>query len=254
MDRRPFHGRITILGDPTLSHVTRSLLLTHLDLSPERFTLQDRDGLRSDDLLIDLDGSPTRLARCRERGVLYLSAVQPARTGLTDAGSTAVLGHGAWPGLTAHLGRIALRDLAARTLGNRAADLDGMELAKLLREGDSDTLARLSGVRTIRPLTSANRSEGWAVLGVLVSTTPGSPAWWTGSLLDDAEASRHVAGCDAVTMQTAVGLLSAALWMVQNPRHGIRIPDQLPYEEILEVALPYLGRCVSHAVGSSTPG
>jgi homospermidine synthase len=49
-------------------------------------------------------------------------------------------------------------------------------------------------------------------------------------------------------VQVACSVLAAVQWMIANPRRGVCVPDDLPYEEVLEVALPYLGRCVSQAV------
>ena len=40
-------------------------------------------------------------------------------------------------------------------------------------------------------------------------------------------------------------MLGALFWMIKNPREGLRVPDQLPHEEILEVANHYLGVCPS---------
>lgn len=34
-------------------------------------------------------------------------------------------------------------------------------------------------------------------------------------------------------------------WMVMHPNEGVLIADDLPYDEILEAALPYLGPFVS---------
>jgi homospermidine synthase len=69
--------------------------------------------------------------------------------------------------------------------------------------------------------------------------------WWTGSLLDIQEARELVPGQNATTLQVAASVLGATEWMIRNPNEGVRVPDQLPYEEVLASALPYLGPCVS---------
>jgi homospermidine synthase len=73
-------------------------------------------------------------------------------------------------------------------------------------------------------------------------------AWWTGSLLDIHESRRLVPGQNATTLQVACSVLAAVEWMIRNPRRGVCVPDQLPYDEILETAMPYLGPCVSKPV------
>ncbi|OUL18275.1 hypothetical protein BV378_36875 [Nostoc sp. RF31YmG] len=41
------------------------------------------------------------------------------------------------------------------------------------------------------------------------------------------------------------GLIAAAVWAVRHPQAGFREPEQLPYNEILQIARSYLGRIVS---------
>jgi homospermidine synthase len=36
--------------------------------------------------------------------------------------------------------------------------------------------------------------------------------------------------------------------MIRNRREGVKIPDQLPHEEVMEVALPYLAPVISKPV------
>ena len=73
-------------------------------------------------------------------------------------------------------------------------------------------------------------------------------AWWTGSLLDIEETRRLAPGQNATTLQVAAGVLGALFWIIRNPKKGVRLPDQLPHDEIMEVALPYLGPVVSQPV------
>jgi len=69
--------------------------------------------------------------------------------------------------------------------------------------------------------------------------------WWTGSQLDIHEARKHVPGQNATTLQVAASLLGAITWMIRNPNQGLCVADDLPHEEILEVAKLYLGTCAS---------
>lgn len=69
--------------------------------------------------------------------------------------------------------------------------------------------------------------------------------WWVGSQLDIHEARRLVPGQSATTLQVAASVLGALFWMIENPRKGVCVPDQLPHRQILEVASPYLGPCPS---------
>ncbi len=35
------------------------------------------------------------------------------------------------------------------------------------------------------------------------------------------------------------------MWMIENPKKGFCLPDDLPYEYVLEIAKPYLGEFYS---------
>lgn len=69
--------------------------------------------------------------------------------------------------------------------------------------------------------------------------------WWTGSQLDIHEARKLVPHQSATTLQVAASILGAAFWMIRNPRRGFNVPDDLPHDQVLEVANPYLGPCPS---------
>jgi homospermidine synthase len=69
--------------------------------------------------------------------------------------------------------------------------------------------------------------------------------WWVGSQLDIHEARRLVPGQNATTLQVAASVLGALDWMIRNPRMGFKVPDELPHREVLAVANPYLGPCLS---------
>jgi homospermidine synthase len=69
-------------------------------------------------------------------------------------------------------------------------------------------------------------------------------AYWFGSQLTIEEARRHVPFANATSVQVVAGALAAMVWAVQNPRRGIREPDDLDFESCLATAQPYLGRLV----------
>jgi homospermidine synthase len=69
--------------------------------------------------------------------------------------------------------------------------------------------------------------------------------WWTGSQLDIHEARQLTPHQNATTLQVAASVLGACVWMIQNPRAGVCVPDDLPHEAVLAVANPYLGPCPS---------
>jgi len=86
--------------------------------------------------------------------------------------------------------------------------------------------------------------EGNDILGALIMGHRYN-AWWTGSVLDIEESRRLVPHQNATTVQVAIGAVSAVMWMLENPQKGIRMPDDIPYEYILEIARPYLGQFIS---------
>ena len=73
-------------------------------------------------------------------------------------------------------------------------------------------------------------------------------SWWIGSLLDIHESRKLVPHQNATTLQVACSVIAAAMWMIEHPRKGVCLPDQLPHETILKYARPYLGPMVSQSV------
>ncbi|MBX3420282.1 MAG: saccharopine dehydrogenase NADP-binding domain-containing protein [Pirellulaceae bacterium] len=90
-------------------------------------------------------------------------------------------------------------------------------------------------------------TEGADILGCLLMGHDYG-AWWIGSLLDIHESRRLVPGQNPTTLQVASSMLGAIVWMLQNPNRGVNLPDQLPHEEILAFARPYLGPVISKPV------
>jgi homospermidine synthase len=87
-------------------------------------------------------------------------------------------------------------------------------------------------------------TNGMDELGVLLMGHD-LTGWWTGSQLDIHEARRLTPHQNATTLQVAASILGATVWMIRNPRRGFCVPDELPHNEVLEVANPYLGPCPS---------
>jgi homospermidine synthase len=66
-------------------------------------------------------------------------------------------------------------------------------------------------------------------------------SWWTGSILSISEAKKLAPGQNATTIQVAIGVVSAIMWMIKHPREGFCLPDDLPHDFVLNIAKPYLG-------------
>lgn len=94
--------------------------------------------------------------------------------------------------------------------------------------------------RVITSDVVAGRDE----LGVLL-LGHGLGAWWFGSQLNIAEARDLVPASNPTAVQVAAGMLAAIAWVADHPRAGYREPEDLPTDEVLAVARPWLGRLVS---------
>jgi len=70
-------------------------------------------------------------------------------------------------------------------------------------------------------------------------------SWWIGSDLSIEESRRLVPHQNATTMQVAISVVAAVMWMVENPQKGVVVPDDIPHEYVLKVSKPYLGRFIS---------
>ncbi|MEI6224642.1 MAG: saccharopine dehydrogenase C-terminal domain-containing protein [Deltaproteobacteria bacterium] len=89
-------------------------------------------------------------------------------------------------------------------------------------------------------------TSGSDILGALLMGHPYN-SWWVGSDLSIEESRRLVPHQNATTMQVAISVVAAALWMVQNPDRGVMLPDDLPHEFVLKIAKPYLGKWISRS-------
>jgi len=73
-------------------------------------------------------------------------------------------------------------------------------------------------------------------------------SWWTGSVLDIEEARRLVPHQNATTLQVAISVVAAAIWMIKDPRSGFLLPDDVDHEEILKTATPFIKPFISQPV------
>jgi homospermidine synthase len=86
--------------------------------------------------------------------------------------------------------------------------------------------------------------KGADILGALLMGHPYN-SWWCGSDLSIEQSRRLVPHQNATTMQVAISVVAAVMWMVANPERGVLVPDDLPHEFVLKTAKPYLGRFIS---------
>ncbi|MEN9661449.1 MAG: Homospermidine synthase, partial [Verrucomicrobiota bacterium] len=70
-------------------------------------------------------------------------------------------------------------------------------------------------------------------------------SWWVGSDLTIEESRRLVPHQNATTMQVAISVVAASMWMIENPEEGVVVPDALPHDYILKISKAYLGRWIS---------
>lgn len=73
-------------------------------------------------------------------------------------------------------------------------------------------------------------------------------AWWIGSDLSIEESRRLVPHQNATTMQVAISVVAAVMWMIENPARGVLVPDDLPHDYVLRISKPYLGKWISRPV------
>jgi homospermidine synthase len=87
-------------------------------------------------------------------------------------------------------------------------------------------------------------TSGADILGALLMGHP-YHSWWTGSDLSIEESRRLVPHQNATTMQVAISVVAACMWMIENPARGVCVPDDLPHEYVLKISKPYLGKFIS---------
>jgi len=87
-------------------------------------------------------------------------------------------------------------------------------------------------------------TSGSDILGALVMGHA-YKSWWTGSDLSIEESRRLVPHQNATTMQVAISVVAAVMWMIGNPDRGVCVPDDLPHDYVLGISKPYLGNFIS---------
>jgi len=73
-------------------------------------------------------------------------------------------------------------------------------------------------------------------------------SWWCGSILDIHQARKLVPHQQATTLQVAISVVAAAIWMIKNPKRGFLLPDDIDHEDILKTSMPYIKPFISKAV------
>ena len=87
-------------------------------------------------------------------------------------------------------------------------------------------------------------TEGRDVLGALLMGHA-FHSWWTGSDLSIQQARKLVPHQNATTLQVAISVVAASMWMFDHAEEGVCSPEDLPHEFVLKVADPYLGKNLS---------
>jgi homospermidine synthase len=80
-------------------------------------------------------------------------------------------------------------------------------------------------------------------LGVLLMGNP-KGVYWFGSRLSIVQARKLAPYNTATSLQVVAGILGGMVWALRNPDAGLVEADDLDWETVLEVAVPYLGDVV----------
>lgn len=88
-------------------------------------------------------------------------------------------------------------------------------------------------------------------LGVLLMGNE-KGVYWYGSRLSIDQARKLAPNNNATSLQVTPTLLAGMIWALENPNRGIVEPDEIDFERILDIAVPYLGDMVGE-YGDWTP-
>ena len=102
-----------------------------------------------------------------------------------------------------------------------------------------------SGWRLQERRRIAQNPSGTDELGVLLMGNEKTGCHWFGSVLSSEEARLVASHNSATSMQVASSVCAAARWAVENPRMGLLEPEDLPFDRMIDLCLPYLGTLVS---------
>ena len=86
-------------------------------------------------------------------------------------------------------------------------------------------------------------SGGIDELGVLLAGHKKN-AYWYGSQLSVDEPRQLAPYNNATSLQVTVACLAGMIWAMENPNRGVIEPDEMDYQRILEICMPYLGPVV----------
>ncbi|MGH8728603.1 MAG: homospermidine synthase [Burkholderiales bacterium] len=67
-------------------------------------------------------------------------------------------------------------------------------------------------------------------------------AYWFGSVLSIEEAKKLAPYNNATSLQVAATVTAGVMWAIENPHEGVTEPDEMPFDRILDIARPYLGK------------
>lgn len=85
--------------------------------------------------------------------------------------------------------------------------------------------------------------DGIDELGVLLAGHQ-KGAYWFGSQLDCAQARQLAPYNNATSLQVCVSVLAGVVWTIENPQRGIVEADDIDFQRVLKICMPYLGPVV----------
>lgn len=97
----------------------------------------------------------------------------------------------------------------------------------------------------LRVFTQPELRRGYDAVGATLffRSADQQDALWCGTILDVKDmAPLGIRLAGPTTVQVGVAMLTAWRWMIKNPHKGLLMPEDLPLDEILPLAEPWLGR------------
>jgi homospermidine synthase len=85
--------------------------------------------------------------------------------------------------------------------------------------------------------------DGIDELGVLLAGHARG-AYWFGSQLSIAEARQLTPYNNATSTQVCISVLAGVVWVMENPQRGVIEPDEIDFQRVLQICMPYLGPVV----------
>ena len=82
--------------------------------------------------------------------------------------------------------------------------------------------------------------SGQDILGVLICRKNRAKSLWYGSLMSIDDARERLPDTSATTLSVCATVLAGLVWVIKNPRAGFVEPDDVPYDAILPIILPYI--------------